>query len=91
MPENPVDLHVKGDFISKPYVDMTLDLMEKFRVKVDYEREENSFHIEPQSYRSVDYTVEGDYSSASYIIAAAASLNSNVTVKNLNERFETGR
>ena len=87
---NPVDLHVRGDFISKPYVDMTLDLMEKFRVKVDYEREENSFHIEPQNYRSVDYTVEGDYSSASYIIAAAASLNSNVTIKNLNKDSKQG-
>ena len=87
---NPVDLHVKGDFISKPYVDMTLDLMEKFRVKVDYEREKNSFHIDPQNYRSVDYTVEGDYSSASYIIAAAASLNSNVTIKNLIKDSKQG-
>lgn len=87
---NPVDLHVKGDFISKPYVDMTLDLMEKFRVKVDYEREENSFHIDPQNYRSVDYTVEGDYSSASYIIAAAASLNSNVTIENLIKDSKQG-
>jgi 3-phosphoshikimate 1-carboxyvinyltransferase len=74
---------VKGDFISKPYVDMTLDLMEKFRVYVDYERTEKSFHIEPQIYRSKDYTVEGDYSSASYLIAAAASINSDLTIQNL--------
>jgi 3-phosphoshikimate 1-carboxyvinyltransferase len=78
-----VDLNVKGDFISKPYVDMTLDLMEKFSVYVDYERSENSFHIEPQTYRSKDYTVEGDYSSASYLIAAAAAMDSNLTIKNL--------
>jgi 3-phosphoshikimate 1-carboxyvinyltransferase len=88
--ENPVDLKVKGEFISKPYVDMTLDLMEKFKVKVDYERREKSFHIEPQTYRSVDYTVEGDYSSASYIIAAASSLNSEITVQNLMKDSKQG-
>ena len=88
--ENCVDLNVKGDFISKPYVDMTLDLMEKFRVHVDYDRTENSFHIDPQIYRSKDYTVEGDYSSASYLIAAAASLDSNLTIKNLANDSKQG-
>ena len=88
--ENCVDLEVKGDFISKPYVDMTLDLMEKFNVHVDYERSENSFHIEPQIYRSKDYTVEGDYSSASYLIAAAAAMNSNLTIKNLARNSKQG-
>ena len=88
--ENCVDLNVKGDFISKPYVDMTIDLMEKFKVYVDYDRTENSFHIEPQIYRSKDYTVEGDYSSASYLIAAAASMNSNLTIKNLTNDSKQG-
>ena len=86
--ENPVDLHVKGEFISKPYVDMTLDLMEKYDVKVD--RDEKYFHINPQNYRSMDYTVEGDYSSASYLIAAAASLNSDLTIKNLTNDSKQG-
>ncbi len=69
---------------------MTLDLMEKFRVYVDYERTENSFHIEPQIYRSKDYTVEGDYSSASYLIAAAAAINSDLTIKNLVHNSKQG-
>ena len=85
--QNCVDLNVKGNFISKPYVDMTLDLMEKFNVNVDYERTDNTFHIEPQEYRAKDYTVEGDYSSASYLIAAAAAMNSDLTIKNLDKTF----
>jgi len=88
--EKPVDLHVKGEFISKPYVDMTIDLMNKFGVNVDYDRAHKSFHIEPQMYRSIDYTVEGDYSSASYIIAAAACLDSDVTIKNLMNNSKQG-
>ena len=81
--ENAVNLRVKGDFISKPYVDMTIDIMKRFCVQVEYERSKNSFRIEPQTYKKRDYTVEGDYSSASYIIAAAAALESDVTLKNL--------
>jgi len=72
--QNPVDINIKGNFISKPYVDMTTDVMEKFGVNSDYDEEKNSFHIENQSYKSRDYTIEGDFSSASYIIGAAAAL-----------------
>lgn len=88
--ENPVDLIIKGDFISKPYVDMTVDVMEKFGVHPNYSKQNNSFHIEPQTYRTRDYTIEGDYSSASYIIGAAAALESRVKIKNLFEDSKQG-
>ncbi|BDZ68953.1 3-phosphoshikimate 1-carboxyvinyltransferase [Methanobacterium ferruginis] len=80
--QNPVDLKVVGEFKSRPYVEMTLDIMEKFGVHVQQEQE-NQFHMENQNYLAQDYIIEGDYSSASYLIGAAAILNGNVTVKNL--------
>ena len=88
--ENVVNLRVKGDFISKPYVDMTLDIMKKFGVQVEYEKSTSSFRIEPQTYKKREYTVEGDYSSSSYIIAAAAALESDVTLKNLPHDSKQG-
>lgn len=88
--ENPVDINIKGDFISKPYVDMTTDIMEKFGVKNEYNKENNSFHVEPQNYKSRDYTIEGDFSSASYIIGAAAALEGEVTVKNIFKDSKQG-
>ncbi len=81
--DNPVDLEIKGKFISKPYVDITLDVMKEFGVEVETSNI-NHFHVEPQKYKGKEYAVEGDYSSASYLIAAAASLNSDLTLKNLN-------
>ncbi len=57
---------------------------------LNYDRAEKSFHIEPQIYRSRDYTVEGDYSSASYLIAAAAFLNSELTIQNLSNNSKQG-
>lgn len=88
--ENPVDINVKGDFISKPYVDMTTDIMEKFGVSLDYNKEKGSFHIDPQTYKGMNYTVEGDYSSVSYIIGAAAALDGEVTVKNIFKDSKQG-
>lgn len=88
--QNSVDVGVMGDFISKPYVDMTTDIMKKFGVSVDYNRESVSFHIDPQTYKGRDYTVEGDYSSVSYIIGAAAALNGEVTVKNIFKDSKQG-
>ena len=88
--EDSVDVVVKGDFISKPYVDMTTDIMEKFQVNLDYNKEKSSFHIDPQTYKGLDYTVEGDYSSVSYIIGAAAALNGEVTVKNIFKDSKQG-
>lgn len=81
--EDGVDLEVRGEFISRPYVDMTLDIMKKFGVKVDCDENRNSFHVEPQKYEKRDYTVEGDYSSASYLVAAASILESDLLVQNL--------
>ena len=88
--ENPVDINIKGDFISKPYVDMTTDVMGKFGVNYDYDKENNSFHVEPQNYKSRDYTIEGDFSSASYIIGAAAALEGEVKIKNVFKDSKQG-
>ena len=88
--QKPVNIKVEENFISKPYVDMTIDVMEKFGVKVEFEMEKNTFHVDPGIYKSIDYTIEGDYSSASYMVAAAAALKSEVTIKNLFKKSKQG-
>ena len=69
---------------------MTLDIMRKFGVNVEYQSVDKSFHVTPQKYNAIEYTVEGDYSSASYLIAAGAALNSDLTVKNLDYKSKQG-
>ncbi len=76
-----VELSVEGEFISRPYVDMTLDVMGRFSVPVNYS--DGIFTVEPSVYRAVDYTVEGDYSSASYLAGAAAVAGGEVRIQNL--------
>ena len=69
----PLTIEVEGELVSKPYIDMTIDVMRRFDVEVernDYER----FRLPGgQRYESPgSILVEGDASSASYFLSAAA-------------------
>ena len=68
----PATIEVEGELISKPYVEITVNLMHRFGVDVardDWRR----FHLPPARYASPgEIMVEGDASSASYFLAAAA-------------------
>lgn len=59
---------------SKPYVLMTLDCLERFGIKVDLSKKFDEFKILPQRYIPIKYNVEGDWSSASYLLALGALL-----------------
>ena len=64
-------LQVEGELISRPYIDITLNLMRRFGVQVEV-RGRNEFHVPAGScYISPGHVeVEGDASSASYFLAA---------------------
>jgi len=68
---------------SRPYVDLTLSVLEKFKIRVENEDYVKFFIRHGQVYEACDYTVEGDYSSGAFLIAGAALSNSDVTVLNL--------
>lgn len=60
------------DLKSKPYIALTLQLMEHFGVKVRQENFE-TFHFDAkQDYKAGEYTVEGDWSGAAFLLVAAA-------------------
>ncbi|MDR2545337.1 MAG: 3-phosphoshikimate 1-carboxyvinyltransferase [Methanobrevibacter sp.] len=104
--KNGVELEVTGEFVSRPYIKMTLDVMEKFGVYVEVKSSENeylesenngndsmettSFIVKPQKYHKTEFRVEGDYTSASYILSAIAILGGEVTIKNLFKESKQG-
>lgn len=65
-------LELMGKIVSRPYIEMTLKLMAYFGVKHSWEGQ--LITIAPQPYQSRNFTVEADWSAASYyyIIAAFA-------------------
>lgn len=67
------EIHIVGDLVSKPYIDITLKMMEIFGVKVTHQNYQVFYVAGAQQYRSpTTFMVEGDASSASYFLAAAA-------------------
>ncbi len=87
--EGTVELCVAGELVSKPYVVMTLAVMEAFGVRVTHE-ELGRFVIAPQRYRGCRYAIEPDASAASYFFAAAAITGGEVTVAGLSSQSLQG-
>lgn len=62
---NGLSISLTGDIISRPYINLTLQLMKDFGAKA-YWTSENELKVEPQPYRSIPYYIESDWSAASY-------------------------
>ena len=76
-----VKIDIKDKLVSVPYVEMTLQLMMRFGVKVENDKFKH-FRVPRIPYRSPGKVfVEGDASSASYFLAGAAITGGSVTVK----------
>jgi 3-phosphoshikimate 1-carboxyvinyltransferase len=78
----PTQLDVKGALVSRPYVAMTLSVMDAFGVTVG-NRNFRRFDIHLARYRGREYTIEPDASAASYFFALAALTGGTVTVEGL--------
>jgi 3-phosphoshikimate 1-carboxyvinyltransferase len=85
--QNGLVIKFKGDVISRPYINMTLKMLEEFRVYGAWN--DNSISVSKQNYHKKsesDYTynVEGDWSSASYWYAIVAlAEEGDLTIKGL--------
>ncbi|RYQ90561.1 3-phosphoshikimate 1-carboxyvinyltransferase 2-like [Arachis hypogaea] len=77
-----VEIEIIDKLITIPYVDMTLKLMERFRVHVEHSGNWDRFLVHGgQKYKSPGNAfVEGDASSASYFLAGAAVTGRTITV-----------
>jgi len=53
-----------GEIISKPYIEMTIQMMQEFGATVEIT--DNTIYIAPQEYQPIEYYVESDWSAASY-------------------------
>ena len=62
--ENGLTLHLEGTIISKPYINLTLQLMEQYGVKAEWNGQ--TIRVKPQDYKPIPFTVESDWSAASY-------------------------
>ena len=84
--EQPLDIEVIGDLISKPYIEITLNLMRRFGVEVERDGWSVFKIAAGQQYQSPGTIhVEGDASSASYFLAAGAIAGGPVRVEGVGK------
>ncbi|MFP3999935.1 MAG: 3-phosphoshikimate 1-carboxyvinyltransferase [Desulfobacterales bacterium] len=85
-----LDIHVSAGPVSKPYVEMTLDIMTMFGI--GYERDGFGFFrvYGNQAYAPGTYTVEPDCSQAGYFWAAAAITASTIGVTGISHETRQG-
>ena len=82
---NGLSLELSGDIISRPYIDMTLEMMKQFGAKTGWQSE-NTIYVEPLPYQPTPYYIESDWSAASYwyeIVALAPNDDICITLPGL--------
>ncbi len=62
---NGLTIRLTGDIISRPYINLTLQLMNDFGVRAEW-TDDHRLKVEPQAYHSTPFYVERDWSAASY-------------------------
>ncbi len=82
--QKDVTVEVTGSLTSKPYVDITREVMSAFGVEVRNQGYRTFFVNAGQRYLPRKYRIEGDASNASYFFSAAAVCKGKVKVENLN-------
>jgi 3-phosphoshikimate 1-carboxyvinyltransferase len=81
--EEGVRIKVVHGLHSRPYIDITLDIMRAFGVEA-VNRDYKEFIVKGgQEYKARHYRIEGDYSSAAYFFAAGAIGSKPIKIKNL--------
>ena len=89
--KSDTSIKIIGELVSKPYIDITLDIMEKFGVSIEnqdykvFKVKGNQCYLSPGK-----LVVEGDASSASYFLAAAAIKGGTVKVTGIGRKSIQG-
>jgi 3-phosphoshikimate 1-carboxyvinyltransferase len=79
-----IEIDIEGELVSKPYVDLTLDVMKSFGVEAAHEEYQHFKVFSGNLYKSSIFIIEGDVSSASYFWGAAAVTGGTVITENIH-------
>lgn len=88
-----IEIDLTTPLVSKPFVDITLDVLAAFGINIQANFEIGKFYItNNQTYRSQSYTIPGDFSSAAFILTAAvlSKKPSSIIVNNLSIKNSQG-
>lgn len=91
MATNDTEINLTTQLESKPYVALTIDILRKHGVEVAFQADYRVFRIpHNQKYSPFDHSIEGDYSSGAFLLAAAAVTKSRIRIEELKKESLQG-
>ncbi len=90
--EEGLELHLTGDIISRPYIDLTLWMMREFGADAEWSAGD-TISVKAQPYTSRDYFIENDWSGASYwyeMVALSDDRDATVQLSGLTDGSKQG-
>ena len=87
-----LEMKLTGGIVSRPYIDLTLHLMHQFGVSAEW-TDIDSITVKPQPYRQRPYTIENDWTAASYwyeVLALTDELESKVVLPGMLDGSRQG-
>lgn len=88
--KDDVELHVT-ELRSRPYVEITLEMLDAAGARVKRNPDLSEFEIPSrQVFKAVEFDIPGDFSSAAFILGAAALIGTSVRMSNLDVRGAQG-
>lgn len=84
-----ISIDLVGSVVSRPYLDMTIEVLRAFGVEAGIEGERRLW-VRSGGLRATDYAIEPDASAASYFLAATAICGGEVRIRGLGERSIQG-
>ncbi len=82
-------IHITGDLVSRPYIDITLNEMRKRGVRSQWV-DEQTLEVEQGSYQAGQIQIEGDATAATYFAALATLHGGSLTLDNLGDSTVQG-
>lgn len=87
-----LELHLMGEIISRPYIDLTLWTMQEFSAEAEW-TDMDIITVRPQVYKSHPYLIENDWSASSYwyeMLALQGASGSSIKLKGLTDGSKQG-
>lgn len=87
-----LELHLTGDIISRPYIDLTLWMMREFGADAEWSGGD-TISVKPQPYKNIAYFIENDWSGASYwyeMVALSKDRDATVQLSGLMDGSKQG-
>jgi 3-phosphoshikimate 1-carboxyvinyltransferase len=88
--DSQILIKVKGDLVSKPYINATLAIMKHFGVSIDHNPDMREYYINNAIYSATEFDIPGDFSTAALILAAGALAGEKLKINGLSFTLPQG-